>query len=129
MEGNCFPPKALLILFIRPAGYFFSPWETIKKNSNNISVLQYGYVILHSFFLSLQPDDWESATPAITLAELRSHDVTEIARDLSESLKREKKLKSRVQELVVTLEKLSRNAEIRHQQSAEFVNDLKRANR
>ena len=68
-------------------------------------------------------------TPAITLAELRSHNSTEIAQDLQEALRREKKLKARVQELMLTLEKLSKNSEIRHQQSAEFVNDLKRANR
>ncbi|KAJ8311750.1 hypothetical protein KUTeg_011105 [Tegillarca granosa] len=67
-------------------------------------------------------------TPTVTLAELRSHDPSDIAQDLSEAFKREKKLKSRVQELVVTLEKLSRNSEIRHQQSADFINDLKRAN-
>lgn len=48
--------------------------------------------------------------------------------EASEAQRREKKLKSRIQELMLTLEKLSRNSEIRHQQSAEFVNDLKRAN-
>lgn len=42
---------------------------------------------------------------------------------------REKKLKARVQELVSALERLTKSSEIRHQQSAEFVNDLKRANR
>ena len=41
---------------------------------------------------------------------------------------REKKLKTRVQELVSALERLTKSSEIRHQQSAEFVNDLKRAN-
>ncbi|KAF2987965.1 hypothetical protein EK904_006239 [Melospiza melodia maxima] len=40
----------------------------------------------------------------------------------------EKKLKARVQELVSALERLTKSSEIRHQQSAEFVNDLKRAN-
>uniref|UniRef100_A0ACB8EQX0 Uncharacterized protein n=1 Tax=Sphaerodactylus townsendi TaxID=933632 RepID=A0ACB8EQX0_9SAUR len=40
----------------------------------------------------------------------------------------EKKLKTRVQELVSALERLTKSGEIRHQQSAEFVNDLKRAN-
>ncbi|KAJ8791223.1 hypothetical protein J1605_020663 [Eschrichtius robustus] len=44
------------------------------------------------------------------------------------SLPREKKLKARVQELVSALERLTKSSEIRHQQSAEFVNDLKRAN-
>ncbi|KAB0341483.1 hypothetical protein FD754_018409 [Muntiacus muntjak] len=39
-----------------------------------------------------------------------------------------KKLKARVQELVSALERLTKSSEIRHQQSAEFVNDLKRAN-
>lgn len=37
-------------------------------------------------------------------------------------------MKSRIHELVLALENLSRNSEIRHQQSTEFVNDLKRAN-
>ena len=65
----------------------------------------------------------------MTLAELRSHDPSQVAQDLAEALKREKRLKSRVQELVATVEKLSKNSEIRHQQSAQFVNELKRANR
>ncbi|MFT7798064.1 colorectal mutant cancer protein [Arapaima gigas] len=39
-----------------------------------------------------------------------------------------KKIKNRVQELVSALEKLTKSSEIRHQQSAEFINDLKRAN-
>ncbi|XP_061190130.1 colorectal mutant cancer protein-like isoform X2 [Saccostrea echinata] len=63
------------------------------------------------------------------LADKASRDLPEgSSQDLSEALQRERKLKSRVQELVVALEKLSRNSEIRHQQSAEFVNDHKRAN-
>ncbi|XP_071098692.1 colorectal mutant cancer protein-like isoform X1 [Haliotis cracherodii] len=66
--------------------------------------------------------------PMISMAELRTNNSSDIAQDLCDALKREKKLKSRVQELVSTLEKISRNSEIRHQQSAEFVNDLKRAN-
>lgn len=64
------------------------------------------------------------------MANKMSHDLPDgLSRDLSEALQRERKLKSRVQELVVALEKLSRNSEIRHQQSAEFVSDLKKANR
>ncbi|XP_036370927.1 colorectal mutant cancer protein isoform X3 [Octopus sinensis] len=50
------------------------------------------------------------------------------ANEISEAQRREKKLKGRIQELMITLEKLSRNSEIRQQQSTEFVNDLKRAN-
>ncbi|XP_022253038.1 colorectal mutant cancer protein-like isoform X2 [Limulus polyphemus] len=52
----------------------------------------------------------------------------EVSQDLSEALQREKKLKTRIQELVNTLEKVTKNSELRAQQSAEFVNDLKRAN-
>ena len=64
------------------------------------------------------------------LDDRKSHDLPEgWSRDLHEALQRERKLKSRVQELVIALEKLSRNSEIRHQQSAEFVSDLKKANR
>lgn len=63
------------------------------------------------------------------MAELQSRDPAELARDLTAALSRERSLKKRVQELMATLEKISRNSEVRHKQSAEFVNDLKRANR
>ncbi|KAL5019871.1 hypothetical protein ScPMuIL_002763 [Solemya velum] len=76
----------------------------------------------------LKKESAGGTTPSVTLAELRSQDGNELAQDLAESHKREKKLKGRVQELVSALEKLSRNSETRHQQSADFVNDLKRAN-
>lgn len=45
-----------------------------------------------------------------------------------EAARREKKLKARIQELVETLESLSKNSETRHQQTAEYVADLKKAN-
>ncbi|XP_034235458.1 colorectal mutant cancer protein [Thrips palmi] len=48
--------------------------------------------------------------------------------ELTAALRRESHLKSRVHELVDTLDKVSRNSEQRHLQSAELVNDLKRAN-
>ncbi|XP_074788763.1 colorectal mutant cancer protein isoform X2 [Athene noctua] len=71
-----------------------------------------------------------TATPAtpLTLAELRPYDESELTAELTNALRREKKLKARVQELVSALERLTKSSEIRHQQSAEFVNDLKRAN-
>ena len=72
------------------------------------------------------PPGGNTVTPSITLEELRS---TDAPADLAEAARREKKLKAQVAELVTTLEKLSRNSEHRHQQSAEFVNDLKKANR
>ena len=71
----------------------------------------------------------DGAVVPITVADLRSRDPSELAPDLAAALTRERSLKSRVQELVATLEKISRNSEVRHKQSAEFVNDLKRANR
>ncbi|XP_060602738.1 colorectal mutant cancer protein-like isoform X1 [Ruditapes philippinarum] len=70
----------------------------------------------------------DRSTPPTSLAEYQSHDLPEMMKELTDSLRREKKLKNQVSELVGALEKLSRNSEIRHQQSAEFVNDLKRAN-
>ncbi|XP_063036475.1 colorectal mutant cancer protein isoform X1 [Melospiza melodia melodia] len=68
-----------------------------------------------------------TATP-LTLAELRPYNESELTAELTNALRREKKLKARVQELVSALERLTKSSEIRHQQSAEFVNDLKRAN-
>jgi hypothetical protein len=49
--------------------------------------------------------------------------------ELADALRREARLKERLQELVATLEKVGKNSELRHQQSADLVNDLKRANR
>ncbi|XP_049785034.1 colorectal mutant cancer protein isoform X1 [Schistocerca cancellata] len=54
--------------------------------------------------------------------------VEEMTSELSEALRREARLKERLQELVSTLEKVSKNSEMRHQQSADLVNDLKKAN-
>ncbi|XP_066844402.1 colorectal mutant cancer protein isoform X2 [Anser cygnoides] len=68
-----------------------------------------------------------TATP-LTLAELRPYNESELTAELTNALRREKKLKARVQDLVSALERLTKSSEIRHQQSAEFVNDLKRAN-
>ncbi|KAM4051648.1 colorectal mutant cancer protein isoform 2-T2 [Anomaloglossus baeobatrachus] len=65
---------------------------------------------------------------SLSLSELRTYNDGELATELTSALKREKKLKSRAQELVSALERLTKSSEIRHQQSAEFVNDLKRAN-
>jgi polyhydroxyalkanoate synthesis regulator phasin len=48
--------------------------------------------------------------------------------ELIEALGREARLKERLQELISTLDEVNKNSELRHQQSAELVNDLKRAN-
>ncbi|MBN3311501.1 CRCM protein, partial [Atractosteus spatula] len=73
-------------------------------------------------------DCGDGGTPAITLADLRTLNDSDLAAELTNALRREKKLKSRAQELVAALERLTKSSEVRHQQSAEFVNDLKRAN-
>uniref|UniRef100_M3YMS4 MCC regulator of WNT signaling pathway n=1 Tax=Mustela putorius furo TaxID=9669 RepID=M3YMS4_MUSPF len=71
----------------------------------------------------------DATSPALSLAELRTTcSDSELAAEFANAIRREKKLKARVQELVSALERLTKSSEIRHQQSAEFVNDLKRAN-
>ncbi|XP_051875502.1 colorectal mutant cancer protein isoform X2 [Pristis pectinata] len=70
----------------------------------------------------------DEVTHTVSLAELRTYNDSELAVELTNGLRREKKLKSRVQELVTALERMTKSSEVRHQQSAEFVNDLKRAN-
>ncbi|XP_076866919.1 LOW QUALITY PROTEIN: colorectal mutant cancer protein [Brachyhypopomus gauderio] len=71
-------------------------------------------------------DSTDSA--ANTTSELRKLSDSDLAAELTNALRREKRLKGRVQELVAALERLTKSSEVRHQQSAEFVNDLKRAN-
>ncbi|XP_067105923.1 colorectal mutant cancer protein isoform X2 [Osmerus mordax] len=67
-------------------------------------------------------------SPTISLSDLRTLNDNDVAAELTNALRREKKVKGRVQELVAALERLTKSSEVRHQQSAEFVNDLKRAN-
>ncbi|XP_062334445.1 colorectal mutant cancer protein isoform X1 [Osmerus eperlanus] len=67
-------------------------------------------------------------SPNISLSDLRTLNDNDLAAELTNALRREKKVKGRVQELVAALERLTKSSEVRHQQSAEFVNDLKRAN-
>lgn len=52
----------------------------------------------------------------------------EIPSDLVEATRRERKLKQKIQDLLDTLEKLSKNSDIRQRQTAEYISDLKRAN-
>ncbi|XP_021332394.1 colorectal mutant cancer protein isoform X2 [Danio rerio] len=67
-------------------------------------------------------------SPSVSVCDLRNLSDGDLAAELTGALRREKKLKARVQELVSALERLTKSSEVRHQQSAEFVNDLKRAN-
>ena len=48
--------------------------------------------------------------------------------DVTDILKREAKLKDRVQELLNALEKVVKNSEAKNIQSQEFIADLKKAN-
>ncbi|XP_038076690.1 colorectal mutant cancer protein-like isoform X2 [Patiria miniata] len=68
------------------------------------------------------------STPSITLAELSHLDDPNISIDMAEMARREKKLRGKIHELMATIEKLQKSSEMRHQQSAEFITDLKRAN-
>ncbi|KAL1426376.1 hypothetical protein MTO96_003385 [Rhipicephalus appendiculatus] len=82
--------------------------------------------------LELRAGSWEAREQAylISIEHLRTQlGTSPEIQELAESQKREKSLKARVDELVATLEKITKNAELRSRQSAEFVDDLKRANR
>ncbi|KAF4518286.1 hypothetical protein B566_EDAN005854 [Ephemera danica] len=49
-------------------------------------------------------------------------------RELTEALAREARLKERLQEMMVSLDTVSRSADIRHQQANEMLTEMKRAN-
>ncbi|KAK2150345.1 hypothetical protein LSH36_410g03030 [Paralvinella palmiformis] len=70
----------------------------------------------------------EAVSPSVTVENMKSMDVGQILQELHQVLHREKALKSRVKELINSLEYMSQNSEYRHQQSASFINDLKKAN-
>lgn len=63
---------------------------------------------------------------ASTDAELPS--VLEGSEDTNDVTVREKRLQLKVQELTGALERITQSAEIRNQQSAELVSDVKKAN-
>lgn len=85
--------------------------------------------VLSKVFSACQASTGRSLTTIYALASWSVTSVLTIVFSFLFSWSREKKLKARVQELVSALERLTKSSEIRHQQSAEFVNDLKRANR
>jgi len=68
----------------------------------------------------------------IRQADVAASAISCISLDLEQALKREGRLKEKVQELTRKLEKLrehEKSSEIRHQQSISFVSELKKANR
>ena len=101
-----------------------------QSNQNCAFFSSCSCLIVSVFFL--QDDDGRSSTSGSATIGLSGTDSRalddDIPQDLIEAARREKKLKTRIQELVDTLEKLSKNSEIRHQQTAEYIADLKRAN-
>lgn len=67
-------------------------------------------------------------SPATSLTELQGGDSAALARDLAETTRRELALKAHLHEVIGTLEQVSHNAEERHRQSADCVDNLKKAN-
>jgi len=68
----------------------------------------------------------------IQQADVTATAISCISLDLEQALKREGRLKEKVQELTKKLEKLrehEKTLDMRHQQSVGFVNELKKANR
>ncbi|KAG9338289.1 hypothetical protein JZ751_025960 [Albula glossodonta] len=100
----------------------------LTMHSALISATPYYCLSCQKIMGAVFEDCGDGGSSAITLADLRTLNDSDVAAELTNALKREKKLKSRVQELVTALERLTKSSEVRHQQSAEFVNDLKRAN-
>ena len=52
----------------------------------------------------------DAASPALSLAELRTNSDSELATEFANAIRREKKLKARVQELVSALERLTKSS-------------------
>lgn len=69
---------------------------------------------LHSTDMHCLSDSSVTGTPSASLTDL---------------LKRDAAMRVRIKELMASLDTLSKSSEQRHQQSAMFVNELKRANR
>ncbi|KAF5909734.1 colorectal mutant cancer protein isoform X3, partial [Clarias magur] len=70
----------------------------------------------------------DSDTSMINVSELRSLNDCDLAAELNNALHKEMQLKVQVKDLVSELEKFTKSSEIQHQQSEEFVSDLKRVN-
>ncbi|MGH0189790.1 UNVERIFIED_CONTAM: hypothetical protein FKN15_038623 [Acipenser sinensis] len=119
LDGSCGGACAV-------TGCSMQPWESLSSNSHTSSQWRDEFVSSLLFFTS--QDSGDGGTPAVALSHLRTLNDSDLAAELTNALRREKKLKSRAQELVAALERLTKSSEVRHQQSAEFVNDLKRAN-
>lgn len=99
----------------------------LKLNVRDTQIAAQHAAIQH---LQAQLGDTESMLAMVTnkQREFCDNESDGIESELIEALGREARLKERLQQLVGTLEKVTKNSELRHQQSAELINDLKMAN-
>jgi len=111
--------------------------EQIQSKKKLLKEVRKGMVGPSGYPLQQLPQDEEAMSTATsdsghTLSEgsvnNNNYHGDEMPQDLVEATRRERKLKTRIHELVDTLEKLSKNSEVRHKQTAEYISDLKRAN-
>lgn len=98
----------------------------LKLNSRDAQIAAQNTAIQH---LQDQLTDTEAMLTMVSDKDRRYTSESEgMESELIEALGREARLKERLQELVNTLENVTRNSELRHQQSADLINDLKIAN-
>lgn len=97
--------------------------HSLHKEKTALQVQLYGKNELDNINVEQLQKEMTNGTLNSTLT------LADLPPDVDEIYKREKKLKNRVHELVSTLERMSKNAEARHQQSTDLVNELKNANR
>ncbi|XP_029669137.1 colorectal mutant cancer protein isoform X1 [Formica exsecta] len=99
----------------------------LKLNARDTQIAAQHATIQH---LQSQLSDAEAMLAMATNKDrgLSNNESEGMESELIEALGREARLKERLQELISTLDEVNKNSELRHQQSAELVNDLKRAN-
>ncbi|XP_067217257.1 colorectal mutant cancer protein isoform X3 [Linepithema humile] len=97
----------------------------LKLNARDTQIAAQHATIQH---LQGQLSDAEAMLAMATNKDRGLSDNESVESGLIEALGREARLKERLQELISTLDEVNKNSELRHQQSAELVNDLKRAN-
>ncbi|XP_044580956.1 colorectal mutant cancer protein [Cotesia glomerata] len=99
----------------------------LKLNSREAQIAAQNTAIQH---LQDQLGDTEAMLAVATDKDRKYNDSESegMESELIEALGREARLKERLHELVNTLENVTRNSELRHQQSADLINDLKVAN-
>lgn len=100
----------------------------LELQSGSWEVREQAYLVSMDHLKAEMGELRKTAERTQTRIATRLEGTTPEVQELAESQKREKRLKARIDDLVATLEKIAKNSELRSQQSAEFVSDLKRAN-